>query len=848
MIDIVYYLCIIKSMNEIEYIYGKSIRERGIWIMNKKYKIAMTVGLATTSIAYSIGGLFAQSEDTIKEETPVQATEEDVETEGLETVVEESLENSESIQNIEKAVGDIAIDVTNFPDSTFRNYISTNFDTNNDGVLSSDEIANIISIDVDSNRNITSVVGIEHFPNLTYLNCRNTGITSIDVSKNVMLEKLNVRDSNYFTSLDVSNNPNLTHLSCGNSGGFTGLDVSNNPNLTYLNCSNSYMKSLDLSKNLKLEILIAELTLIENLDVSKNTELRGLSIFDSDRIVGTVDISNCTKLAWMRAADNTFVRYNIKKSSSVINLDGMESTFNIRELYNRIDTSKIRSINGASLNGGIVSGYTFGTPITYEYYCDYDTNGQVYLDVTINVRGKSSIVIDDSLDKVYDGTAVADPINITKTGSNGAITFEWYKADGTKLQAAPTEAGDYKVKAILAEDNQYISAEVEKEFTIEKAGSTITINDDLNKVYDGTTVVEPTVNKTGSTGTVTFEWYTANDTKLQTAPINVGSYKVKAILADDANHIGAEVEKEFTIGKATSTITINDDLNKIYDGTAVIEPSVTTTGSTGAVTFEWYTTDDTPLQTAPVEAGSYKVKAILADDTNYTGAEVEKEFTIGKVASTIIINDDLNKIYDGIAVVEPTDIVTTGSTGTVSIEWYAADGALLTSAPVNAGSYKVKVILAEDTSYAGVEVEKEFTIFQAVSSVTITVELDKTYDGEAVVEPQVSVIGSTGDITYEWYKKEESTTRAVTWMQLPEAPKEVGSYKVVVTVAGDENFEGVTVEKEFSISEQVTVAPGQSVTGVQTGDSTQAGLWTILVGLSTGMMMYFRRKNRKEEA
>ena len=134
------------------------------------------------------------------------------------------------------------------------------------------------------------------------------------------------------------------------------------------------------------------------------------------------------------------------------------------------------------------------------------------------------------------------------------------------------------------------------------------------------------------------------------------------------------------------------------------------------------------------------------------------------------------------------------------------------------------------------------------------------YDGTAVVEPQVSVTGSAGAITYEWYKKEGSETRAVAWTQLTEAPREVGSYKVVVTVAGDANYEAVTAEKEFSIlvteESEVVPTPGEDegtttisgqVTGVQTGDGTQVGLWTMLVGLSTGMMMYFRRKNRKEE-
>ena len=76
---------------------------------------------------------------------------------------------------------------------------------------------------------------------------------------------------------------------------------------------------------------------------------------------------------------------------------------------------------------------------------------------------------------------------------------------------------------------------------------------------------------------------------------------------------------------------------------------------------------------------------------------------------------------------------------------------------------------------------------------------------------------------------------------LTSAPIEVGSYKLVVTVIEDANYNGVTTEIAFSIKEaQLDTLP-------VTGDSTQAGLWTMLVGLSTGLMMYFRKKNRKEE-
>ena len=44
----------------------------------------------------------------------------------------------------------VALDEENFPDSTFRGYLSTNFDTDEDGILSNREILNIKEINVES--------------------------------------------------------------------------------------------------------------------------------------------------------------------------------------------------------------------------------------------------------------------------------------------------------------------------------------------------------------------------------------------------------------------------------------------------------------------------------------------------------------------------------------------------------------------------------------------------------------------------------------------------------------------------------------------------------------------------
>ena len=43
------------------------------------------------------------------------------------------------------AWADVAVTALNFPDNTFRNYVSENFDTDSNGLLSDEEIASAIN-------------------------------------------------------------------------------------------------------------------------------------------------------------------------------------------------------------------------------------------------------------------------------------------------------------------------------------------------------------------------------------------------------------------------------------------------------------------------------------------------------------------------------------------------------------------------------------------------------------------------------------------------------------------------------------------------------------------------------
>ena len=152
------------------------------------------------------------------------------------------------------ASSDVAIDSTNFPDDTFRAYVSSNFDTDSDGSLSQTEMDAVTAIRVSGTSStpntVADLTGIEYFTKLETLNCIYNQLTSLNVSKNTALKTIYCY-RNQLTSLDVSKNTALEYLNCQYNQ-LTSLDVSNNTALEHLYCSNNQLTSLDVSNNTAL--------------------------------------------------------------------------------------------------------------------------------------------------------------------------------------------------------------------------------------------------------------------------------------------------------------------------------------------------------------------------------------------------------------------------------------------------------------------------------------------------------------------------------------------------------------------------------------------------------------------
>lgn len=160
----------------------------------------------------------------------------------------------------------IIVDEKQFPDPNFLAYVN-DLDIDRNGVLSDTKISSVTRINV-YGKGITSVQGIELFPNLTDLFCPDNQLTVLDLSDNTALTSLSC-SNNPLTSLDVSNNTVLTYLNCSNSQ-LTNLDLRSNAALTYLRCANSRLTNLDLSQNTALMGLSCEGNYLTVLDLSNS--------------------------------------------------------------------------------------------------------------------------------------------------------------------------------------------------------------------------------------------------------------------------------------------------------------------------------------------------------------------------------------------------------------------------------------------------------------------------------------------------------------------------------------------------------------------------------------------------
>lgn len=199
----------------------------------------------------------------------------------------------------------------NIPDANFKSYLVGNasINTNGDTEIQCSEASAFTGTINCTNQTVSDLTGLEAFVNLDQLFCNSNGLSSIDVSSNTLLTRLDFTNNNLTTldlsanlllkkinansnllqSLDLTSNLALEQLDIRDNS-LTNLNIDNNTALVDLNCRNTTISSLNTALNVNLEYIVCDQNAITSFDFSTNVNL--VEVFCSDNSLISLNFAN----------------------------------------------------------------------------------------------------------------------------------------------------------------------------------------------------------------------------------------------------------------------------------------------------------------------------------------------------------------------------------------------------------------------------------------------------------------------------------------------------------------------------------------------------------------------------
>ena len=334
--------------------------------------------------------------------------------------------------------------------------------------------------------------------------------------------------------------------------------------------------------------------------------------------------------------------YTLSASTQTNTLTANGTTYDIAYTYQwqkKADSDTYTNIEGATS-----ATYTTGTDVedSGTYRCvvtSKDFTAEPTATVTINKAGITPTVSIEGW--TYGETAKTPSVSENSNPGNGDVTYE-YKVKGagddTYSATAPTNAGNYTVRATIAQTTNYNGGTATADFTINKAPALKTAPTAKNPtryssavqlinagtVKDGCTIEYQL--GTSSTTAPTGAW-TTNAASITAN--SSGTYYVWYKVTGNANYADVDatpVTVKVTQGYYSQSWTLTMDSYE-YDGTA---HTPTINGMTyGTVTYKYYNVDtNTSLTEAPSEVGNYRVTVTASGSGNYSGLVRQATYSI----------------------------------------------------------------------------------------------------------------------------------------------------------------------------------------------------------------------------
>ena len=273
---------------------------------------------------------------------------------------------------------------------------------------------------------------------------------------------------------------------------------------------------------------------------------------------------------------------------------------------------------------------------------------KVYTATVTFIVEKADITPTVSVSDVEYGTPVDPTIN-GNTGS-GTVEYHYIDSEDNDTTTKPTNAGSYKVYAIIGETTNYKGATTSQEdFTINPKSITITVDTIADQTYTGLEITPTVVVKDGSTilteGTDYEVVYSDN--------INAGTAKATISKVTNGNYTFSDKEVNFTIKKVQlEKVTLrtdeivynglgsfpamdnyNDSLQELSGTLDAINVGdyITTVALKDSANYEWVdgTTENLTLNWKIIHATITDANVTLPQATyRVTGSEIKPEPTV----------------------------------------------------------------------------------------------------------------------------------------------------------------------------------------------------------------------------
>jgi hypothetical protein len=288
------------------------------------------------------------------------------------------------------------------------------------------------------------------------------------------------------------------------------------------------------------------------------------------------------------------------------------------------------------------------------------------------------------------------------------------------------------------------------------------------------------------------------------APVNGGTYTVVATFAGDANYAAATRTATLTITKASPRITAAGG-TFTYDG--LPHPVVASlTGvdglALGPLAFLYSGSPD-----VPVNAGSYTVVVSYAGSENYEATFTPAAVIIQRAPATVIAFGG-TFTYDGLPHAA-TGAATGVGGATLGPLTFTYNGS--SAVPVNAGAYAVVAGFAGDANHDAASGTATVTIGKATPALSAT-------GGTFIYD------GSPRDVTVTATGVGGAAVGPLTFIYdgTPNVPVNVGSYGVVISFNGNENYTAVFTTASIMILKGVATVTATGGTFIYDGSPHEA--------------------------